>query len=198
MTAQSNDTIAFEGREYEVTARSGGELFDPELYGFSPTAPHTGCWRGHRCSYAVENGRLVLDTLWICHGAPKWGLVQELWPLPELNGVAANEKYEAEIYQEFQGRYHQLHLNLPYEGSLLIAADDPSDEPRFRGYPRPWHFNAVRKLTFSLGRLVENRDVSSILKVFDSRYCIEGDFYGDQRRNGRRYLARHIGKGFNV
>ena len=199
MTAQSNNTLLFESKEYEVTAKCGGDLFDPKRFGFSPVPPHTGCWSGFNCLYAVEKDQLVLETLWICHGNPQAGYTRELWPLPKFAGVAANERYDTENrYQEFQGKYEQLNFPLDFSGSILISAENSTEGPNFRGFPRPWHFNTVRKLSFQAGHLRENRDVSSILKTFDTRYCIEGDFYGEHRRNGKRFLARHIGSGFDI
>ena len=196
MTAQSNNILHFDGKEYEVTARCGGDLFDPKQFGFSPVPPHTGCWRGFICSFAVQEDQLSLTTLWICHGDRN---TKAVWPLPEFTGMAPDEHYVPEgSYQEFQGKYDHLHFPLDYSGSILISAENSTEGPYFRGFPRPWHFNIVRKLSFKSGQLTENRDVSSILKTFDTRYCIEGDFYGEHRRNGKRFLARHIGVGFDI
>ncbi|GAB1391620.1 hypothetical protein MASR1M6_38020 [Rubrivivax sp.] len=116
--------------------------------------------------------------------------------MPRLNNVAANEKYDDSDCQRFQGEYKDVDLRLPYSGDILISADNLSDEPYFHGHPWPWHFDRTLKLSFSTGHLTAQEDISSILKVFDSRYCTEGYLYGDNRRNGLRFLVGTSGMAF--
>jgi hypothetical protein len=187
MTAQSHDTLALDAHEYEITGASKEPLFVPNTFGITPVASSTACWRGHMCHYIVDPQGLALQTLWTNHN---------LDTMPTLNEVKANESNAERYGHRFQGQYSDLDLRLDYTGDLLISRQQVSHEIRLHGFTWPWHFDTTFKLSFVLGRLVDRLDVSNALKVFESRYCIDGYLYGDGRRNGLRFLRRHIGYGF--
>src|SRR6185503_295363 len=63
MTSQIPDVVVLDGRTYSLTAVEGHGLFDPADHGLEPQFISTACWRGFLCTYAVVEGRLVLDTL---------------------------------------------------------------------------------------------------------------------------------------
>jgi hypothetical protein len=195
MTAQSNHTLDYDGQRFQLTSVSREPLFDPTDYALSPTVTSTGCWDGYLCHFAAGGDRLSLQTLWLNHGQPLGRWCESTLPMPLLNGVAADEKYDDSGYQEFQGRYDNVNLRLAYTGDILISSNGP-DERYLHGYPWPWHFACTMKLSFIEGRLTARKDISTILRTFDSRYCVEGYLYGDQRRNGLRFLRRHVGHGF--
>ncbi len=196
MTAQSNHTLTYDSQQFELTSVSQEPLFDPTDYALSPTVTSTGCWNGYLCNFAVDNRGLSLQKLWINHGEPLGSWCEHVLPMPLLNGVAADAKYDDSGYQQFHGRYDNVDLRLVYTGDILISSNSLSDEPYFHGYPWPWHFACTLKLSFIEGRLTARKDISEILQTFDARYCTEGYLYGDQRRNGLRFLRRHVGHGF--
>ncbi len=204
MTAQSSDTLKFERRKFEVTDLSQGTLFDPTAYGFTPVRTSTGCHRGFECQFSVSDGQLFLQTLWINHGDfthsfnPDGSIRSHdlrLLPMPLLNGISATEKYDNSRFPDFQGRYDGLKLPLSYTGHVLIAANRISNEPWWGGHRRAWDFHHSLMLSFEQGRLTARKDTSEILQVFDARYCTDGYLLGDKRRNGLRYIRRHIGHG---
>jgi len=196
MTAQSSPTLEIESAEFQITSVSNGDLFFPTRHGLSPTVCDSGCWDGFICHFTVKAGRLFLDSLWINHGEPSGGWCRHTLPLPPLNGVQADMKYESGEYQRFHGKYDAVNLSLSYTGDVLISADYLSDEPRFHGRPWPWHFNQTFKLSFVEGALTAQKEVSLQLKTFEARYCTEGYLYGDNRKKGLQFLRRHIGYGF--
>lgn len=187
MTAQSHDTLSFEAREFEVTGVSNEPLFVPSTYGVLPVTSSTACWRGYMCHYIVDSEGLALHTLWTNHDSDG---------MPALMGVTANENNAERHSHRFQGQYDDLNLRLDYTGDLLVSEQQVSHEIRLHGFTWPWHFDTTFKLSFVRDRLVGRQDVSNALKVFESRYCMDGYLYGDGRCNGLRYLRRHIGYGF--
>lgn len=198
MTAQATDTFLHESQEFDITQLSHEtELFDPRLHGLSPSINSTGCWRGHVCHFTLNDNQLQLKTLWTNHGHPYPGWTEKRLPLPLLNGVKANERYDEDGFQDFHGRYDELDLDLAYTGDILISTDIVDDDWSFvRGHRRPWHFPRTLRLDFRNGQLVGQQDLSEVFRVFDDRYCTDGDFYGEKRRNGLRYLRRHLGAHF--
>lgn len=187
MTAQSHDTLSFEEREFEITGVSHEPFFVPNSYGVSPVVSSTACWRGHMCHYSVDTEGVALQTLWTNHASDT---------MPVLMGVMANENNAERYGHRFHGQYDKLNLRLDYTGDLLVSEQQVSHKVRLHGFTWPWHFDSTLKLSFNRGRLVGRKDVSTALKVFETRYCMDGYLYGDERRNGLRYLRRHIGYGF--
>ena len=196
MSAQSNDTLTFEGRDFEVTGVSRGLLFDPAGHGFRPVSTSTSCHQGYECRYSVDARGLMLQKLWINYGEFLDDGTFKPFPMPEFNGVVANENRNDPDVWYFSAVYSCVNLALDYTGELLVSADNLSDEGYFRGYPLTWHFNCTLKLSFENGRLVGRKDLSDVMKIFDARYCREGYLYGDGRRNGLRFLRRQVGGGF--
>jgi hypothetical protein len=63
MTAQFNDTIRYQEKEYAIAGISTGELFHPADFGLFPIPASTTCWRGYLATFTVFESQLVLDTL---------------------------------------------------------------------------------------------------------------------------------------
>lgn len=69
MTAQRPDLIRIDHRELSIqyVHLAGGEgLFDPASLGWQTASMSSACWRGYRATYAVLDGRLLLEDLSIC------------------------------------------------------------------------------------------------------------------------------------
>src|SRR5690349_1426432 len=63
MTAQVADSVVYEDVDYSLCGVNGEGLFAPASLGLKPFMSSTACWRGFVCTYAVEDGALVLDDL---------------------------------------------------------------------------------------------------------------------------------------
>jgi hypothetical protein len=196
MTGQASDIFLIEESVFDLTRASAGPLFNPHLYGFSPVATSTSCWRGFRCGYTIADEALLLQTLEISNGhrGPRGGLAKEIYELPEFNGVTPNENYCE--YQAFQGIYENLSLPLHYTGSVLLGCDLPEDFARVAGGADPWDYAIVIQVRFDAGKVVDCEDVSPIFEVFRKRYVSFGLVDYDQRRNAKRYMQRHLDDGF--
>lgn len=111
MTAQFSDRVKYRGKSYSIAGKNGTGLFDPPAHGLTPVGKCSACWRGFVCSYAVEDGMLLLDSLAVCLDDPA----------PDLFDVSPTP-YEGEI-RLFDAVYDNLDHCVPYTGGLLLAAD---------------------------------------------------------------------------
>lgn len=86
MTAQIPDTYTYDGKEYNIVAMSSHIGFNPKDYGLEPQASSTACWRGYWCEYAIKNGRLVLERLFLFNADDNY---------PDFNGISVlPQEYE--------------------------------------------------------------------------------------------------------
>ncbi len=68
MTRQVYDCIILDNIAYDIVSvkasrQSKSTIFDPRYFGFSPSWPYTGCWRGFLATYIIKNSKLVLLDL---------------------------------------------------------------------------------------------------------------------------------------
>ncbi|NLI09019.1 MAG: hypothetical protein GX457_18310, partial [Thermotogaceae bacterium] len=55
MTAQMNDLMDYDGREYSISAiKSKNALFNVEKLGLHPVAASTACWRGYIAKFGLD------------------------------------------------------------------------------------------------------------------------------------------------
>ena len=66
MTAQMNDLMDYDGREYDISAiKSKKALINVEKLGLHPVAASTACWRGYIAKFGLDgDNRLLLTDLW--------------------------------------------------------------------------------------------------------------------------------------
>ena len=149
MTGQVPDEVFFEETGYAVTAVDGAGLFDPTAHGLGPVSPHTGCWRGYVCRYAVVERGLVLRVL-------ELGSKEE--PAP-LGGV---QPRKGPYYRPWH--YEDLDIPVAFTGRLLVGAGPADDLPRLNmGFRPAWTYRHVHELTFRAGALLTATDCSEAL-----------------------------------
>jgi hypothetical protein len=150
MTGQIPDTINLGGTTYSITAVDGEGLFKPDEHGLQPRVLSTACWRGFVCSYAVQDDRLLLDTLEI-------GLEPD-HPRVSLHGKTPRM---AGRRQHHPGAaiYRRLAMPISFTGRLLLA--DELDLYTHMGFQPAWHYEKVVELVVADGRVVRQADRSA-------------------------------------
>lgn len=148
MTAQISDQYTYDGREYNLVACTSPIGFDPREYGFSPTAPHTACWRGYWCEYGVQNGILALRTLHIyCDNGV----------YPALFGVEAADASQSHALEK---EYLDIGHVMDFSGSIVLGRDFIRRYYIHMGFQQPWAYRTVIELAFEKGALLKETDHS--------------------------------------
>jgi hypothetical protein len=153
MTAQVPDVIRVDNTTFHLCGVRGEGLFDPAHYGIEPAAPHSACWRGFVCGYAILDGRLVLDDL-------------ELWSEParwRRNRRALDRLFgECLALDDEQPRFdaHGLAFPMLFTGGLLLGEDFIEELYVHMGFHPAYKYRNVLELTFESGRLLSQSDRS--------------------------------------
>jgi hypothetical protein len=151
MTAQFPDSVKYRGKSYSLAGRNGSGLFDPTAHGLTPVGKCTACWRGFVCTYAVEGGHLLLDSLSICLNASA----------PALFGILP--KPEEGQFRLFDAIYEGLAQRVPYTGGLLLADDFIEELYVHMGFHPAWKYREVHELIFRDGELIHAADRSALM-----------------------------------
>lgn len=155
MTAQIPDMVRFRKRQWELIGVDGEEeLFDPAKSGLAPVSPHTACWRGFHCLFAIGWGELYLSGLTV------WTLDDER---PWLGGVEPEvPRGEHPEFPDFPTMlvYGRLHLPLAYSGQLRLAHGFHWDRYEHMGFQAPYAYDSVMDLRFEQAKLVGECDRS--------------------------------------
>lgn len=154
MTAQISDSVRYRGKKYSIAGRNGGDLFDPADHGLKPVGRCTACWRGFVSAYAVDDGRLLLDTLSIYLNEPA----------PPLFGVPPRP--DQGKFRRFDAIYEGLAHRVPYTGGLLLAARFIEELYVHMGFHPAWKYREVHELVFRDGALVQESDRSTQMAEF--------------------------------
>lgn len=170
MTAQLCDQVMFEGVSCDLVCWTGGELFDPRVYGVNPVSYLTSLNRGWLAHYRVER-RLSLEELMLEHEVV--GANDKLTRhgrAPAINGVEPDLKKEWPC----NGHYRELNLPIAFGGGMLIGDGDAIE--RFgRGSPPAWAYRRLRELVFIDGELIEAIDHSTIAAALRERDALRHD-----------------------
>ena len=158
MTAQVPDKIELDGTLFELVAIQNPWPFDPKAEGFTPVMPHTACWRGFVCSYAVKNDELRLERLRI-------GLAGDP---PEWRGV---KPQKGEFWKIDRMWDYVVSLPIAYSGGVIAAAGFIREFYVHMGFQGPHAFKRVKELIFDSGKLIESVDHSQ--KMAETRERIE-------------------------
>jgi hypothetical protein len=190
MTAQARDTIVYpeggpEGAPYREDGRAqawtiigvaGSSLFDPAAHQLRVTSPHTGCWRGFYCEYAVRGGELLVTHV-ICglgvaerrklqlgappmvFGTPLRARLFMSRTFDPRTGLTGPEQLSS------MGEFHADGLAGPmdFTGGLLLGRDLIEELVAYPGFHSPHMFQALTELTFEHGRLVDATDHSEAM-----------------------------------
>lgn len=184
MTAQVPDSVRVDGTDFDICGVRGEGLFDPAVYGIETSAPHTACWRGFVCCYAVADNRLILDELKLWSEPRRW---QDNRPLLEHffgDRLAIND---AETRVDASG----LACPVPFTGGLLLGDDFVEELHVHIGFQPGYKYRRVLELTFESGYLLSQSDRSMEMEEIRLR---EGR--GDDKR--RRDVAGWINDCFRI
>lgn len=156
MTAQIPDRVRYGRKLYDVVGIGGEGLFEPDKHGLNPVPPHSACWRGFVCTYALVYEMLWVDFLDI--------------NLQESNGGGSNGSRAPDLNDvspiarqgdcDFDTYYERVRLRVPFNGTLLVGRDFADDEYFDWWFNPMLRYNEVHRLTFEDGRLVSAFDMS--------------------------------------
>ena len=153
MTAQISDSVRVNDITYDLCGVRGEGLFDPEALGIETSAPHTACWRGFVCGYAIANHRLVLDELQLWSEPRRWPEI-----LPLLEEFFGDRLAADDGRTSINAR--GLACPVPFTGGLLLG-DNFVEELRVRlGFQPAYKYRRVLELTFESGLLLAQTDRS--------------------------------------
>ncbi len=144
MSQQVTDPFFWEDEEWIfLGADDVYELFDPEKYGLSPTAPHTACWKGFIVQFRITNKQLYLDRLEVyCENGV----------YPSINGVEATAG-------GLDRTYNNINLKLSYSGTIIVGR---TMKPEFHGraFTGPHSYETTYELTIKDGQFIESKETS--------------------------------------
>ena len=162
MTAQVSETVYINGTRYALCGVRGEGLFDPAIHDIEPAAPHSACWRGFRCGYAVTNNRLALDELELWSDAVHWP--HNSMRLRHLFG----DRVALDPDQPWIDAKGLAYL-VPFTGGLLLGDDFVDELYVHMGFQPAYKYKNVLEVTFESGRLLSRSDRSIEMDEIRSR-----------------------------
>jgi hypothetical protein len=156
MTAQIPDFVWLEGRRYRLAGVSGRGLFDPQDAGLRPAATSTANLRGFHGTYAVQDSRLVLETVYIGLAEP----MELFGRQPERGGVTE--------FAPNSWAFKNLGHPIPFTGGLLLGDGHAGRPSRHMGASPPWSYATLLELELDDGRLTAVTDHSASASRFRS------------------------------
>lgn len=169
MTAQISDCFRYRRQRYELAAMSAGELFDPSVFGLSPVASCTACWRGYQAVFALSGRQLVLDDLYV--SLYREGTKYEPETGPVICGVNPITPKKDTM---FNNHYRRLRYPLNYTGALLITRGFILELYVHMGFHPPWKYKKVIELTFENGILKAEQDRSQEMAKLRKSFLAKG------------------------
>lgn len=160
MTAQMNDPIYFENKEWDLIASTSDFMIDPNNYGLKPVPVSTACWNGYLGEYYISNNQLYIKKLWLSLGWPgypgKYDETKEGPEYPPLLGVSVKK---IDDYIDFD-HYYELNKPIEFSGKILLGCDFLSQYYIHMGFQQAWAYKTVKELEFEKGRLIKVNDYS--------------------------------------
>ena len=153
MTAQIPDSVRINGTGFNICGVRGEGLFDPSVHGIETSAPHTACWRGFVCGYAVAYNHLVLDELTLWSEPRRWPHNRPLLESFFGDRLLIDEDQTSVSAQE-------LACPVPFTGGLLLGNDFVEELHVRMGFQPAYKYRQVLELTFESGLLVSQSDRS--------------------------------------
>jgi hypothetical protein len=174
MTQQIDDGVRFRGEQWALAEVDGELRFSPEEHGLSPSAPHTACWSGYFCEYAVDEN-LRLARLHV-HQKEQ----------PELFGVRPRRvKSEHATWNVYD-----LDRPLDFTGAILLGGGHTGEQLT----PGAYCYERVLELVIEAGRLVRQADVTDearrLKKLWEARSWKSGHFLEPPERDDPESFSR--------
>ncbi len=145
MSQQMKDPFIWEGEEWTfVGADNVYDLFNPEVFGLKPKAPHTACWKGFVVTFSIKSGELYLKSLRV---------KTEDDVYPDINGVKA--KADGRSFHA----YKKLNMKLKYSGKIIVGQEF---KKKFigRAFTGPNSYSKTFELEFKEGKLLNSKETS--------------------------------------
>lgn len=155
MTAQQEDFVTWNGKNYIIAGISKGEIYTPVQHGIAPVQNYSGCWRGYYAVYVIEDNQLKLSDLWV--DVDK----ETVDSAPLLNGIKPSS---GNIL--FNLHYSKLNYALRYTGGLILVDELAQGYVDRSGFQPPWKFETAYELYLENGELTSFMNRSSDMKVF--------------------------------
>ncbi len=182
MTAQMNDIMMYDDREYSISAiKSKNALFNIEKLGLRPVAASTACWRGYIAKLGLDgDNRLLLTDLVV-------NIEDE--EAPAINGIMPDritidhnrlKDYDFSIIAGGNTVYNSVDLPLPFTSSMIICDGFIQELYVHMGFHDPYKYEKVIELIFDKGLMSKAEDRSAEAKkqrekaVMDGRMGIDG------------------------
>lgn len=156
MTAQIDDMFRYRDTQYAVCGISECTLFDPSLFGLNPAGTCSACWRGYQAVFAVDDSRLVLDTLHVNLLVPGERYTRE--PGPPIDGVSPTGPHGE--HDLFNNHYTDLKVHLDYSGGVLLGHGFIRELYVHMGFHPAWKYTEALELVFENGVLEAEFDRS--------------------------------------
>lgn len=188
MTRQTPDGMEYAGDDYVILYGPAQFGFDVRSYKLYPFGRDTGTHRGYWCEYAVIDGRLTLNELYVnsvgdCY--PRINGVEAEAPRREMRKVpcftyeSVEEKLEECLTNFGYHVYRNIGLVLDYSGVVTIGRDSVALPFHNIGYPEPWTFGTVLELEFEGGVLKSVSDISdSFVEEREEEERTRRNFFG--------------------
>lgn len=150
MTAQMNDLMDYDGRQYSISAiKSKNALFNVEKLGLHPIAASSACWRGYIAKFGLDgDSRLLLTDLFVNIEDEK---------APAINGMLPNRvkidhnrlnEYDFNMIAGGNTVYRGVDLPLPFTGSMIICDGFIQELYVHMGFHDPYKYEKVIELCF--------------------------------------------------
>lgn len=164
MTSQIPDTVRLDGSDFEIAGVDGRGLFDPTEHGLFPTPPHTACWSGYICSYAVVGDHLRLARLALGPLSQKRPATAVEIADREVTGWPALFGVEPLPDAEDQGMAtYEPDLPIAFTGGLLLGDGFIAELYTHMGFHPAWKYERVVEAIFDGGTLVRRQDRSAVM-----------------------------------
>lgn len=149
MAAQTSDCVIYRQKKLDLVGLKGAGLFDPNDYDLKLKARDEACWRGYTVEYAVKDGRLMVNSIWVNP--------LKIGELPLLLFGAPLDLASS--------CYTCCPDPVPFTGSILVAQCFRPEFAEEMGFHQPWKYNEVHELFFSESGLVREVDRSDKMEL---------------------------------
>jgi hypothetical protein len=163
MSSQIKDKFIYKRTEYTVSDIEFPDTFINinSLLGFNPRKFSTACYRGYVATFALYKNKLILKKLYTNNGNE---IDREI---PAINNKVPEISIRKGLIDELKNTlrdftYTNINLKIQYTGSIIITKDFIQERYVHRGFQSPLSYNTVIQLTFNIGQLITEKDLSCL------------------------------------
>lgn len=185
MTAQISDFVEYNNNKYAIVAIQNDWPFSPENYGITPIATSSANYRGYFCDYAIKEGALILEELFVG---------QDENNIPTFNGVTAIKNRFYRINHIFE--YKDVGLPVNYSGGIIIGNDFIEEFYVHMGFHRAHCYKYVKEIIFENGNVIKVIDHSEKMEKVREKIRKINDTSGDVQ-NSEKNIMQFIEDSFS-